>query len=177
MIRLAAAALLLVVVAFPLAVLPLAPVTWLAGAALGVGGAGVALGSVGIVSTGAAVAVIGYALALMIARPAPEPLTAGALGATLVVLLALVHLGGRMRGAALGAGVMAGQARQCLGVVAAGVVAASAVTLGGAALGPLVRGATLPVVVAAAALGVLLAGAGVIALVTAREPAAGADRE
>jgi hypothetical protein len=175
-IRLAAAVLLLVVVAFPLAVVPQAPVTWLAGAALGVGGAGVALLSVGIVTTGLALAVIAYALALQIAQPTADPLTAGALGATLVVLLALVHLGARLPGAAVGAGVLAGQARQCLGVVAAGVVAASAVTLGGAALGPLLRGATLPVVVAAAALGVLVAGAGVIALVTAREDASPADR-
>ena len=176
MIRLAAAVLLLLVVAFPLAVLPLAPVTWLAGAALGVGGAGVALLSVGIVTTGAALAVIAYALALVIAQPAPDPLTAGALGATLVVLLALVHLGGRVQRAAVGAGVMAGQARQWAGVAATGVLAAAAVTLGGAALGPTLRGATLPVVVAAAALGVLLAGAGVIALVTAREDAPPADR-
>jgi len=176
MTRLAAAVLLLVLVAFPLAVLPLAPVTWLAGAALGVGGAGVALLSVGIVTTGAALAVIAYALGLVIAHPAPDPLTAGALGATLVVLLAVVHLGGRVQGAALGAGVMAGQARQWAGVVAAGVLAASVITLGGTALGPVLRGATLPVVVAAAALGVLLAGAGVFALVTAREDAAAGDR-
>jgi hypothetical protein len=123
-----------------------------------------------------ALAVIAYALGLVIAHPAPDPLTAGALGATLVVLLAVVHLGGRVRGAALGAGVMAGQARQWAGVVAAGVLAASVITLGGTALGPVLRGATLPVVVAAAALGVLLAGAGVFALVTAREDAAAGDR-
>jgi hypothetical protein len=164
-----------VVAAFPLAVLPQAPVTWVTGAALGVGGAGVALLSVGIVTTGGALAVIAYALALAIARPAAGPLAAGALGVALLLLLASVHLAGRVRGAALASGVLAGQARQWAAVAAAGTAAAGILTLGAGAVGTVLAGATLPVVVVAAGLGVVLTVAGTIALLTAREEAIADD--
>jgi hypothetical protein len=169
MMRLAAIVLLAVLTALPLSVRPSTPpVTWLATAALVVGGAGVVAWSVPLVTAASSLVVIAYALALVIARPAADSLTALALGATLVLLLALVHLGGRVRGAALGPAVIAVQAREWLAVVGLGVVAAVALGAAAAPLGVALRSAALPVVVVAAALGAVLAVAGVIALV-ARE--------
>lgn len=169
MIRLAAATLAVVVVVFPLAVLPAAPVTWLAvpAAALGVVGA-VGL-SVAFATGGAALALIAYAAALAIERPAVDPLTAIVFGATLVVLLALVHFAALTDGAALGSGVVAAEIRRWLAIVAAGVVAAVALTLGGSALAPALQRGPLPLAVGAAALGAVVAGAGVILLVGGRK--------
>jgi hypothetical protein len=91
-------------------------------------------------------------------------------GATLVLLLALVHFAARVHGAALGRAVVAGQIRHWLAVVAAGMVTAAGLTAGGALLGPVLGGATLPMVVVTAALGALLTAAGVITLTTREEP-------
>jgi predicted Co/Zn/Cd cation transporter (cation efflux family) len=168
MLRLAAGVVLAVLVAIPLAVLPAAPVTWLAMPALGVGGAGVLVLSVPIVTTGASLALIAYASALVIAGPAVDPVAAIAVGAALVLLLALVHFAGRVQGAALGPAVLASQVRHWLMIVALGAAAAGGLTAGGVVLGSTLRGAALPVVVVAAALGALMTTAGVIALVTAR---------
>jgi predicted Co/Zn/Cd cation transporter (cation efflux family) len=168
MMHLAALVLVAVLVAIPLAVLPAAPVTWLAILAFGVGGAGVIVRSTPIVTTGASLALIAYASALVIAGPAVDPVAAIAVGAALVLLLALVHFAGRVQGAALGPTVLASQVRHWLMIVALGAAAAGALTAGGVVLGPTLRGASLPVVVVAAALGALMTTAGVIALVTAR---------
>jgi predicted Co/Zn/Cd cation transporter (cation efflux family) len=168
MLRLAAGVLLAILVAVPLAVLPAAPVTWLAVPALGVGGAGVMVLSVPMVTAGASLALIAYAAALVIAGPAVDPVVAIALGAALVLLLALVHFAGRVHGAALGPAVIAAQVRHWLMIVALGVAAAVGLTVGGMVLGPTLGGASLPVVVVAAALGALMTTAGVIALVMAR---------
>jgi len=169
MLRLAAGVLLAVLVAIPLAVLPAAPVTWLAVPALGVGGAGVLVLSVPMVTTGASLALIAYASALVIAGPAVDPVAAIAVGATLVLLLALVHFAGRVQRAALGPAVIAAQVRRWLMIVALGVAAAAGLTMCGVVLGPTLGGASLPVVVVAAALGALMTTAGVITLVTARK--------
>jgi hypothetical protein len=168
MTRLAAAALLAVLVAFPVAVLPAAPVTWLAIVALAAGGAGVVALMVTLVTIGAALALIAYAVALVLARPAADPVAAAGFGATLVLLLALVHFAARVHGALVGPAVVAAQIRRWLLIVAAGVVAALALTAGGAVLGPVLLGATLPVVVVAATLGALMTVAGVVALVMGR---------
>jgi hypothetical protein len=114
--------------------------------------------------------VIAYALALVVAGPAAEPLGAIALGASLVLVLALVHFGARVRGAVVGASVITGQARQWLAVVGLGIVAAVVLTAAAAPLGGALRGATLPVVVIAAALGAVLTVGGVIALVAREGP-------
>ena len=106
-------------------------------------------------------------LALTLARPAADPLASVAFGGTLVLLLALVHFAARIEGAVVGPGVLAGQIRHWMVIVALGVAAAAVLTLGGAVLAPLLVGATLPVVVVAAALGAVLTVAGVISLVTA----------
>jgi hypothetical protein len=165
MMRLAALVLLAVLAALPLGVRPATPpVTWIAAAALVVGGLGVIAWSVPLVTAAGSLVVIAYALALMAAAPAVEPLPAIALGATLVLLLALVHFGSRVRGALLGPGVIAAQARQWLAVAGLGVAAAVGLTAVAAPLGGALRGATLPLVLAAAALGAVLTVAGVIAL-------------
>lgn len=173
MMRLAAAALVVVAAGFPLAVYPAAPVTWLALTALLAGGAGVALLSVPMVSAGGALALIAYAAALLIARPEIDSVSAIALGATLTLLLSIVHFAGRTAGAEVSGAVVAAQAREWIVAVAVGILAAVALPLAGALMAPGLRGASLPVTIAAAALGAAVAMAGVIALVVARrEPSA-----
>jgi hypothetical protein len=169
MMRLAALVLLAVLAALPLAVRPSTPpVAWLATVALVVGGAGVIAWSVPLVTAAGSLVVIAYALALVVAGSAADSLIPIALGATLVLLLALVHLGSRVGGAFLGPSVIAAQARQWLAVVGSGVVVALVLTAAAAPLGAALRDATLPVVVIAAALGAVLTVAGVITLL-ARE--------
>ena len=168
MMRLAAAALVLVAAAVPLAVYPAAPVTWLAFAAVLAGGAGVALWSVPVVTVAGALALIAHTVALLIARPALDPVGAAAFGATLTLLLLVVHFASRVDGAALGASLMAAQVREWLMALAGGVLAAALLLLGGVTVARGFQRASLPVVIAAAALGAALAMAGVIALVAAR---------
>jgi hypothetical protein len=166
MMRLAAAILMAVLVAFSLAVLPARPVTWLAGAALVVGGTGVLVLSAPVVTAGTSLALIAYALALVIARPPVDPVAASAFGGILVLLLALVHFAARVRGAAIGPAVITTQIRHWLVIAAAGVVAAIGLAAAAAALGGTLAGASLPVVVIIAALGALVTVAGAFALLT-----------
>jgi len=168
MMRLAAAALVLVAAAFPLAVYPAAPVTWLVLGAVLAGGAGVALRLVPVVTVAGALALIAHTVALLIARPALDPVSAIALGATLTLLLLVVHFAARVEGAGLGASLMAAQVREWLMALAVGVLAATLLMLGGVTVARGFQRAALPVVIAAAALGAALAMAGVIALVAAR---------
>jgi hypothetical protein len=169
MMRLAALVLLAVLAALPLAVRPSSPpITWLATVALVVGGVGVIAWSVPLVTAAGSLVLIAYALALVLAGPAADPLAAIALGSTLALLLALVHLAGRARGAALGPSVIASQVRQWLAVVGWGAVAAVVLTAAAAPLGVALRSATLPAIVIASALGAVLTVVGVIVLV-ARE--------
>jgi hypothetical protein len=165
-LRLAAVVLLGALVALPLAVLPAPPVTWLVAPALLVAGTGVAALSTPLVTVGSALALVAHAVALVIVRPVPDPIAALGFGALCVALHGVVHLAGRVRGAVVGAGVLATQARQALAVVALGALAALALTAGAAAVRPTLASAGLPLVVAAGALGGLLAVAGVIALLT-----------
>jgi hypothetical protein len=164
MMRLAAAGLMTIVALFPLSVPGAPPVTWLVVAALVIGGAGALVLTVPLVTAGASIALVAHAFALVAARAPVDPLAAIGLGATLVVLLTLVHFAGRVRGAAVSGAVVASQVGQWLAVVAAGVVAALVLTAAGAALGGAFGATALPVVVVAAALGALLAVAGVLAL-------------
>lgn len=174
MMRLAALVLLAVLAALPLSVRPsVPPVAWLATVAVVVGGVGVIGWSVPLVTAAGSVVLIAYALALVVAGPVAEPLAAIALGSTLVLLLALVHFGGRVRGAVLGPSVVAAQARQWLAVVGWGAVAALVLTQVATPLGAALRSASsLPMAVIAAAIGAVLTVAGVIALV-AREARGG----
>lgn len=170
MMRLAAVVLLAVLAALPLSVRPSPPpVAWLVAGALVVGGVGVIAWSVPLVTAAASLVLIAYALALVLAGPVADPVAAIALGATLVLLLTLVHFGRRVRGAALGPSVVASQARRWLAVVVVGAMAAVTLAAAASPLGTALRGAALPVVVIASALGALMAVAGVIALMTGRE--------
>jgi hypothetical protein len=168
MTRVAAAILLFFVVAFPLGVLFAPPVTWLAAAALVIGGTGVSLLSVPLVTAGASIALIAYTLALLIAEAPVDLVAAVILGTTLVLLLTLAHFASRVQGAAVAVPVIVSQIREWLVVAAAGVVAAVVFSAAAAAAGGALRSAALPVVVLAAALGALLTVAGVIALLTSR---------
>jgi len=167
MMRLAIAVLVVLVAGIPLAIVPAAPVTWLALAAAAAGGVGALVLSVSLVTAGASLSLVAYAVALTVAGPVADPVVSVVLGGALVLLLALTHFAQRTEGALLAPGVVAGQIRHWLAVVGLGVAVAAALTLGGAVLGPVLVGATLPVVVVAAALGAVLTVAGVIALVTA----------
>ena len=176
MSRLAIAALVAIVAWFPLAIVPAAPVTWLAVAAVATGGVGALVLSMSLVTASASLSLVAYAVALTVARPIADPVVSVVLGGTLVLLLALTHFAQRSEGALLGPGVVAAQIRHWLAIVGLGVAAAAGLTLVGAMLGPVLVGATLPVVVVAAALGAALTVAGVIALVTAPRGADGASR-
>jgi len=175
MIRLAIAVLVALVVGTPLAILPAAPVSWLAVVAAATGGVGVIALSVPLVTAGASLSLLGYALALSWAQQATDPVVAVVLGGALVLLLALTYFARRSEGAWLGPGVVAGLIRHWLAIVGLGIAAAAVLTLGGVVLGPVLVGASLPVVVVAAALGAALTVAGVIALVTIPRGAADAS--
>lgn len=164
--RTAAVILVVALGTLPLAVWPSVPVTWLAVPALVVGGAGAIVLSVPLVTVGATLALIAYALALVIAKPVIDPFAAMAFGATLVLLLTLVHFAGSAQGALVGRAVIMSQLRRSLVITGIGVLAALGLTVAAAGLAPLFAGAALPVVVVIAALGALLTGAGVIALLT-----------
>jgi hypothetical protein len=172
--RLAALALLVVVLAFPVAAYPAAPVTWLALAALLAGIAGVTLAWVPLVTVGGTLALIAHAVALLIARPATDVAGAITLGTAVTLLPLVVHFTARTTGAGVGAGVVAAQVREWTRVMAAGIVLAAALATGGAMLAAVVQRASLPVVIAVAALGAGTATAGVVALVARPRSAASA---
>jgi hypothetical protein len=169
MTRAAAVLLVAAVVAFPLTAFPAAPVTWLAGAALAIGVLGASALSVPLVTAGAAVALVAHALALVLTRAPADPIAGTALGATLVLLLAVVHLAARTHGAAVGLGVVAGQVRQWLAVALAGVAVAMALATAAALLGPAILGASLPIVIITGVVGAVLTASGLVALLTTRE--------
>lgn len=167
MIRLAAALLLTVLAAFPLTVLSTPPVTWVVIAALIVGGAGVAVLSVPLATLGGSLVLIAHTLALAIVRPVVDPVLAIALGTTLVLLLALVHIAGHLGRTAIGRSVVAVQVRQWMVIAGVGAVAAAGLAVPATALASLLQGAALPVVLGVAALGAVLTVGGVVALLKA----------
>ena len=169
MTRVAAAILVAVLGAFPLSVLFAPPITWLAVAALVVGGTGVVLLSIPLVTAGASVALIEYSVALVMAEAAVDLVAALTIAATLVVLLALVHLASHLQDAAVAGSIIVAQLGQWLVIAAIGVATAVVLSAGAGTVGGALRGAAAPIVVLAAALGALLTVAGVIALLTNRE--------
>ncbi len=168
--RLAAVILVVALGALPVALWPSVPVTWLAVPALVVGGAGAIALSVPLVTVGAVLALIAYTLALVIARPAVDPFAAMAVGATLVLLLALVHFAGSAHGAFIGRSVLTSQLRHWLLIAGAGVLSALVLTVVATGLAPVLAGAALPMVVVIAGLGALLTAAGIIALLMREGP-------
>ena len=166
MMRLAAGMLIVGLGIVPLAMWPAVPVTWLVVLALLVGGVGVVALSVPLVTVSASLALIAYTLALTIARMPIDPFTAIAVGATIVLLLALVHFASGAEGATIGRSVITSQLRRWLLIVGAGAMAAVALTVVAVGLAPVLAGGVLPVTIVIAALGALVAAAGVIALLT-----------
>jgi hypothetical protein len=164
MIRLGAAVLLSAVVALPLSAWPAPPVTWLAAVALAVGGLGVLAWSPSLVAAAGSLVLIAYTAALVIAEAPSRAAPSIGLGAALVLLLTVVHFGGRVRGAMLGPSVVAAQVRRWLTVIALGIGAAAALVTAAPFGGAVLAGAPMPVVISAAALGAVLAVAGIIAL-------------
>jgi hypothetical protein len=176
MIRLAAAVLLLGVVALPLSVWPAPPVTWLAAAALAAGGLGVLAWSPSLVTVAGALVLIAYTAALVIAEAPSRAAPSIGLGAALVLLLTVVHFGGRIRGAMLGRSVIAAQVRQWLTVTGLGIAAAAGLVTAAPSVGALLAGAPMPVVISAAALGAVLAVAGIVALLGGARGGGGGGR-
>jgi hypothetical protein len=165
--RLATLALMVMLAGLPLVTFP-SPLTGaLAALALVVGGAGALAPSVPLATAGGTLVLIEYAVALVLARSDPEPVTGTAVGVGLALLLASVHLASRTHGAAVGYPVLRSQARHGLAMAAVGAIGAAALTVGGEAVAFALQGATLPVVVAISAVGALTTVVGVIALVTA----------
>ncbi len=165
MLRLATCGLVAVLAALPLAVEPSPFVTWLAVPALLLGLAAAVARSVPLATASAVVALIEYALALVIAREPVDVVTAVGLGVALFLLLQLVHFAGRVHGAAVSRAVLVSQLRAWLGIAVIGAVAAIVLMTTGAAFRLVLSGAALPAVVIAGALGALAASAGVILLV------------
>src|SRR5262249_61975120 len=99
MMRAAAAILVAVLGAFPLSVLFAPPITWLAVAALVVGGTGVVLLSIPLVTAGASMALIAYTTALVTTEAAVRPLAALPHGAPRGVLVAPLLLRGHLHNA------------------------------------------------------------------------------
>jgi hypothetical protein len=163
-LRLTAVALMAILAGLPLSILP--SLGALAALALVVGGAGAITASVALATAGGALALIEYALALVVAGPDRDPVTATAMGVGLVLLLAGTHFASLTRGAAVGYAVIRSQARHWLAMVALGTVGTAVLAVGGEALALALRGAALPLIVAASAVGALMTVAGAIALVT-----------
>jgi hypothetical protein len=169
-LRLTAVTLMAILAGLPLSILPSPFLGALAALALAVGGAGAIAASVPLATAGGALALIEYALALVVAGPDRDPVTGTAIGVGLVLLLASIHFASLTRGAAVGYPVIRSQARHWLAMVALGTVGATVLTVGGEALALALRGAALPLIVAASAVGALMTVAGVIALVTSSRP-------
>ena len=165
MTRLVAFALLLVVVALPLTVLPSPHLCWLLVPASLVGGLGVVALSAPVTTAGAAVALIAYAVALLIERPPPDLVVATLLGSALVLLLTVVHFARRVHGAAVSPAALRSEIREWSMTVAAGVLAVGVLTIAGTALRLLLPDAAAALVIVGA-LGALMAVVGVTAFVS-----------
>jgi hypothetical protein len=118
--------------------------------------AGIIALSAPLVTAGIAVSLIEYTLALWIGTRPLDPLTAVALGATLVLLLQVVDFARRFRGARVDPAVVAGQIRYWLRTGMVGVMlglAATALAMG--VLPPLPAAAYLVLATAGALMAVL----------------------
>jgi len=165
MLRLVAALLVLGLAAFPALVVPVRIAAGLAVPALAVGLLGVAMPSVPVATAAVVLALAAHGFTLA-ATAAPADLVAGLVfGAVAFVLLELVDLLARTRGATRARGVLASWGRHALGVVVVSAAVVLGLGIAGTVLGPLLHGARVPVVVVVGALGALVAAAGVVAVV------------
>lgn len=159
MIRALAGILALVLVGFPLLIAP-SELTGSVGVIAGIlcaGGIGAL--SIPLLTAGAALSLVGYALALWSTAGSPDPLAAVAVGVVLSLLLQVVGFAARFRGVAMDSHVVPGQVRYWVGgaVGAALVGILLAISAGGIALR-----LPLPAYPVAVALGALIAFLGVV---------------
>jgi hypothetical protein len=168
-LRLVAVVLVAGLAGLPLAILPSPLLAWPAVGGFLAGAAGVAVLSVPLVTASGAIALLAYAAALVVTGAAVDVVVATGVGTALLLLLEVVHLAGRIDGAAVGRDVVAMQVRHWLAALALGAVASLVLVTGGTALALAVAGTSLPVVVAASGLGALLAVAGVLVRMTTAE--------
>lgn len=159
MIRALAGLLALVLVGFPLLVAP----SELTGAPAVIAGtlcaAGIAALSIPLLAAGAALSLVGYALALWSSPGPPDPLGALALGVVLSLLFQVVGFVAHFRGAAVDSHVLPGQVRYWVG---SGVGAAVVGILLSISAGGIALRLPLPAYPAAAALGALAAFVGAV---------------
>jgi hypothetical protein len=152
MIRVLAGLLALVVVGLPLMIAPSELTGGLAVIAGTLCAAGIAALSTRLLAAGAAVSLVGYALALLSMADSPDPLGAVVLGVVLSLLLQVVGFAATLRGAAVDPRVLPGQVRYW---VSSGVGAAAAGILLGISAGDIALRLPLPAYPAAVALGAL----------------------
>jgi hypothetical protein len=165
-LQLVAAAIVAGLVGLPLTVLPSPLLGWLAVPAFAIGVGGVYVRSVSLVTASASLALVEYALALVITGAAVDFVTATALGAALFLLLQVVHFAGHVGDAVTGRRVVATHVRSWLGIVVLGAGASVALPVVATSVRLAVAGVSLPLVVIASAGGALLAAGGALWLVT-----------
>ena len=153
----------LILVGFPLLIAPSELTGMVAFIAAALCAAGIGTLSIPLVAGGAAVSLVGYALALWSSAGSPDPLGAVALGVVLSLLFQVVGFAARFRGAAMDIHVLPGQVRYWVGsgAGAAMVGALLAISAGGIGL-RLPR----PAYPAAVVLGALAAFIGVVRSLT-----------
>jgi len=159
MMRALAGLLALVVVGFPLLIAPseLTGALGVIAGALCAGGIGAL--SIPLLAAGAALSLVGYALALWPSGGSLDPLGAVAFGVVLSLLFQAVGFAAHFRGAAMDPHVLPGQVRYW---VSSGVGAAMVGILLSIATGGIALRLPLPVYPAAVALGALAAFVGVV---------------
>lgn len=126
--------------------------------------AGILALSVPVVTAGAALALIGYAIALRLAAGPPEVPTALAFGVAAVLLLEVVDFSRRVRGAMVTPSVFIAQARYWLGLASAGAAVGIVLAAGAMAMAWLAPVSGHPVGPAVGTLGALAATVGALRL-------------
>jgi hypothetical protein len=174
-LRLLALVPLAALLALPLSVFPGPPVSLVAAAAGLLGAAGVLIAVPPLATSGAILALIAHAVALLIADARPHLTRAVAMGLALVLFLVATHLAAHAAQAAVGPGVLRLVLRRWLEALALAAAGAAALALAGQALAGLLLGAALPAVTALGAAGALLATAGVVLFLRAPRPREGSS--
>lgn len=163
MIRALAGLLALVLVGFPILIAP-SELTGALGVIAGaLCAAGIGALSIPLLAAGAALSLVGYALALWPSAGSPDPLGAVALGVVLSLLFQVVGFAAHFRGAAVDSPVLRGQVRYWVGSGAGAAVVGILLTIGA---GGIALQLPLPAYPAAVALGALAVFLGVVQALT-----------
>jgi hypothetical protein len=151
--------LVLILVGFPVLIAPSELTGTLAFIAAALCAAGIGALSIPLLAAGAALSLVGYALALLSSAGSPDPLGAVALGVVLSLLFQVVEFVAHFRGAAVDSHVLPGQVRYWVG---SGVAAAVVGILLSISAGGIALRLPLPAYPAAVALGALAAFLGAV---------------